>query len=60
MYKQFYANLDSVTLPLFALGVFVTAFLLMLARTYLYKRKSDFDPMAAMPLTDETSREVKP
>jgi hypothetical protein len=59
MYKQFFANMESTTLPLFAFFVFVTAFLLMLARTFLFKRKGDFDPLAALPLRDE-SKEAKP
>lgn len=60
MYKQFFANMESATLPLFAMGVFVTGFLLMLARTFFYKRRSDFDPLAALPLNDQSSTEVKP
>ncbi|MCA2979633.1 MAG: CcoQ/FixQ family Cbb3-type cytochrome c oxidase assembly chaperone [Myxococcaceae bacterium] len=60
MYKHFFSNLQSVTLPLFAMGVFVSAFLLMLARTFLFKRTSDFDPLAALPLNDEPSKEAKP
>jgi len=58
MYKQFFANMESTTLPLFALTVFFAAFLLMLARTYLFKRKGDFDTLAALPLVDE-SKEAK-
>lgn len=57
MYKQFFANMDS-TLPLFAFAIFFTAFVLMLARTFLFKRKGDFDPLAALPLNDE-SKEAK-
>lgn len=58
MYKQFFANMESPALPLFAFGLFFFAFVLMLARTFFYKRKGDFDPLASMPLNDET-REVK-
>lgn len=58
MYKQYFSNMESVTLPLFAFGVFFTAFVLMLARTFFYKSKGDFEPLAAMPLNDET-KEVK-
>lgn len=58
MHKQFFANMESPAFPLFALAVFFTAFLLMLARTFLYKRKGDFEPFASMPLNDET-KEVK-
>jgi hypothetical protein len=58
MYKQFFANMESTALPLFAFAIFSGAFLLMLARTFLFKRKSDFDPLAALPLCDE-SKETK-
>lgn len=59
MYKQFFANMESTALPLFAFGLFFAAFALMLLRTFVYKRKSDFDPLAALPLNDEASKEVK-
>lgn len=59
MYKQFFANMDSVTLPLTALAIFFGAFVLMLARTFAYKRKADFDPVAALPLSDDSSKEAK-
>lgn len=52
MYKAFFAGMDP-TLPLLAMGIFVGAFLLMLARTWGYKTKADFDAVAALPLADE-------
>ncbi|MDP3235059.1 MAG: CcoQ/FixQ family Cbb3-type cytochrome c oxidase assembly chaperone [Myxococcales bacterium] len=58
MYKQFFANMESTTLPLVAFAIFLGAFLLMLARTFLFKRKGDFDTLAALPLNDE-SKEAK-
>ena len=57
MYKQFFADMET-TLPLFAFGIFFGAFVLMLAHTFLFKRKSDFDPLAVLPLSDE-SKEAK-
>lgn len=52
MYKAFFSNLESATLPLVAMAFFVFAFVLMLLRTFLYKRKSDYDRIAALPLDD--------
>lgn len=60
MYKQFYANMESVTLPLGALALFFGTFVMMLARTFLYKGKADFDSVASLPLSDERSKEAKP
>jgi hypothetical protein len=60
MYKQFFANMESVALPMFAFGLFFSAFVLMLLRTFAWKRKADFDPMAAMPLVNDEIKEVKP
>lgn len=59
MYKQFFANMDSV-MPLVAMGIFLGGFVLMLARTFVYKRKGDFDPVAALPLNDDYSKEARP
>lgn len=53
MYRQFYSQMDSITLPMIALGFFVSAFVLMLARTYGFKRARDFEAQAALPLFDE-------
>lgn len=53
MWKEFYAGMET-SLPLFAMGVFIAFFVLMLLRTYAYKRSRDFDGVAALPLNDET------
>jgi hypothetical protein len=61
IYREFYAALDSPALPLFAMGLFVLLFLAMLLRTFAARRKSDYDPIAALPLQDrETSPELSP
>lgn len=60
MYKQFFANMESIALPMFAFGLFFAAFALMLLRTFAWKRKGDFDPMAQLPLVNDETREVKP
>lgn len=63
MYREFFAALDSPALPLAAMGFFVAAFALMLVRTYAWKKKADYDPVAALPLDDSEDSErseVKP
>ncbi|MBE2250755.1 MAG: CcoQ/FixQ family Cbb3-type cytochrome c oxidase assembly chaperone [Myxococcus sp.] len=60
MYKQFFANMESTTLPLLALVIFLSAFLVLVARTFLFKRKGDYEPLAALPLNDEPSKEARP
>jgi hypothetical protein len=63
VYRQFFAALDSPALPLAAMGFFLVAFVLMLARTFLWKRKSDYDSIAALPLDHPEGSdrsEVKP
>ncbi|HSM15046.1 MAG TPA: hypothetical protein VLA66_13345 [Thermoanaerobaculia bacterium] len=52
MYQEFFSNLESATLPLVAMGFFVFAFVLVLLRTFLHKRKSDYEEIAALPLED--------
>jgi len=52
MYREFFANLESATLPLVAMGFFVLAFVLILLRTFVYKSKDDYDDVAALPLED--------
>jgi hypothetical protein len=54
VYKEFFANLESATLPLVAMAFFVFAFVLVLLRTFLYKRKTDYDDVAALPLEDRS------
>lgn len=63
MYQQFFAGMESTLLPLAAMGFFILAFVLMLLRTFVHKRRSDFDAVAALPLADDepsnSSQEVK-
>jgi hypothetical protein len=60
MFKQYFAGFEFVGLPLFALGLFVVMFTLVVLRTYAFKTKADFDPQSQLPLSDgkQTSREV--
>lgn len=62
MYKQFFAGMEWTELPLFALGLFIAMFVLMVLRTFVYKTKRDFEPAAQLPLFDGkpvTTTEVK-
>jgi hypothetical protein len=54
MFKTFFVGMET-TAPIFAMGLFLAMFLLMLLRTLVYKKKSDFDSVAALPLADERS-----
>ncbi len=63
MYQQYFAGMAWQWLPLLALFLFLTMFVLMLVRTFVVKRKTDFDAVAALPLSDGDvthSSEVKP
>jgi hypothetical protein len=55
MFRQYFSSLQHQELPLFALGLFILAFALVIARTWFYRTKSDFDPVAALPFADEQS-----
>ncbi len=62
MYKQFFSGMEWTSLPLFALGLFLAMFLLMVLRTFLYKTPRDFEPASQLPLFDGkpvSSTEVK-
>jgi hypothetical protein len=54
MYKAFFAGMET-NAPIYAMGLFIAMFLLMLLRTLVYKKKSDFESVAALPLADERS-----
>ncbi len=64
MYKSFFANMEFTALPIFALLLFVGMFVLMLARTWAYRKPSDYSAIAAAPLADDQphsrSSEVNP
>lgn len=61
MFKQYFAGFEFTALPLFALALFITMFVLVLLRTYAFKTRGDFEPQSQMPLSDGkeiASREV--
>jgi hypothetical protein len=63
VYRDFYSALTSTALPLAAMGFFLVFFLFVLLRTFLARRREDYDSVAALPLDpSETSdsSEVQP
>jgi len=63
MYREFFSAMTSHALPLAAMAFFVLAFVLVLARVFVLRRRSDYDSVAALPLDDSDSplpREVRP
>lgn len=52
MFKEFFAHMEWASLPIFALGLFIAMFVLMVLRTFAFKTKGDFDPHSALPLND--------
>lgn len=63
MFKQYFANLESTGLPLFALWLFIGVFVIVVLRTFVVKRATEFDADAQLPLNDGTQlspHEVKP
>lgn len=60
MYRQFFSNLDSAALPLFAMALFLTLFVAVLVRTFVLRTKADYQPLAALPLEDDAVKETSP
>jgi cytochrome c oxidase cbb3-type subunit 4 len=52
MYKQFFQGMDYTHLPLFTLVLFVALFVGMLVHVLFVRRRSDYDAVASLPLTD--------
>jgi hypothetical protein len=53
MYREFYAALPSTLLPIVVMAFFVVVFAVVLLRTFVLKRRRDYDRMAALPLADD-------
>ena len=53
LYQAFFSNMEGVALPMFAFGLFVFAFALVLLRTFGFKTRGDYDALAALPLSDQ-------
>jgi len=54
MFGQFYAGMHWTALPLFALILFLTVFLVVVLRTILLAKRDEIDRLARLPLEDET------
>ena len=52
MFKEFFAHMEWASLPIFALGLFIAMFVLVVLRTFVFKTRGDFDPQSALPLND--------
>ena len=52
MFGQFYAGMRWSALPLFALILFLTVFLVVLARTIFFARRDQVDELSRLPLDD--------
>lgn len=52
MFKEFFAGMEWTELPIFALGLFMAMFVLVVLRTFAFKTKSDFAPHSELPLSD--------
>lgn len=58
MFKEFFAGMDFVALPIFAMALFITFFLLAAIRTWFFQPKGELDERARQPLFD--GEEIKP
>jgi cytochrome c oxidase cbb3-type subunit 4 len=52
MFGQFYAGMHWSALPLFALLLFLTIFLVVLVRTILFAKRAEVDRLSRLPLDD--------
>ena len=52
MFKEFFAGMPFTALPIFALLLFMSFFVLMVLRTFAFKTKGDFQPQSELPLSD--------
>jgi cbb3-type cytochrome oxidase subunit 3 len=55
MFGQFYAGMRWTALPLFALILFLTTFLVVILRTVLCAKRDEVDKLARLPLDDEAA-----
>ena len=55
MYAPFFLHSPLLILPLFALGMFLATFTLVVVRTFA-RRAVTYAPIAALPLSDDLAR----
>lgn len=58
MYKQFFAGMNFVALPLVALAIFLGLFLLVVLRALFIQSRRDIDARALLPLQDDSAVSV--
>ena len=56
MYRTFYEDMPYPWLPVVVMLAFVGVFAAVLIRTFVFRRRADFDPMASLPLQDDEVR----
>ena len=56
MYKAFYEQMTFAWLPQATMLFFLGVFLIALARLFVFRRRKDFDQIAALPLSDDEGR----
>ena len=52
MKQQFYEGMDLAQFPLFALVLFVSVFLIVVVRTFVFRRAEHFDNLARLPIAE--------
>jgi len=52
VFREFYSALPSTLLPLVVMVFFAVVFAGILVRTFVVKRRHDYDRVAALPLAD--------
>jgi len=60
MYREFFSGMTSTTLPMVAMAFFFVAFVLVLVRLFVLRRRRDYDPIAALPLDDVSTTDSSP
>jgi len=53
MYRDFYSALPSTLLPIVVMTFFLVVFAVVLLRTFVLRRRRDYDRLAALPLADD-------
>ena len=60
MYRSFYAGMSLTDLPLFALVLFMAVFLAVIVRTWVFRRREEFDALSRLPFDDSPGKQVNP
>jgi cytochrome c oxidase cbb3-type subunit 4 len=56
MFRQFFAGMQLIALPLFAMLLFLVFFLGVVAWVFFARRSQDFEGLARLPLTEPEDR----